>query len=146
MTLDEINKTYGYDKDATWKRALLPADPHAPKGELPAFSCTHDLELRLDTGATCRFGAFPCIVYHNGQFYGIFAWQQKKQLSDHRSAVVMYESVPVKNIPSPNGNDEFTIHAGTKVNITDDTMADWKQIALPDGRVGWVSPSAIEKI
>lgn len=76
---DEINKTYGYDKDATWKRALLPADPYAPKGELPAFSCAHDLELRLDTGATCRFGAFPCIVYHNGQFYGVFAWQQKKQ-------------------------------------------------------------------
>ena len=81
-----------------------------------------------------------CLLGH------LFAWQQKKQLSDHRSAVVMYESVPVKNIPSPNGNDEFTIHSGTKVNITDDTMADWKQIALPDGRVGWVSPSAIEKI
>lgn len=76
---DEINKTYGYDKDATWKRAMLPADPYAPNGELPAFSCTHDLKLRMDTGATCRFGAFPCLVYHNGEFYGIFAWQQKKQ-------------------------------------------------------------------
>ena len=76
---EEINKTYGFDKDATWKKAMLPADSHAPEGELPAFSCTHELKLRLDTGATCRFEAFPCIVYHNGKFYGIFAFQQKKQ-------------------------------------------------------------------
>lgn len=76
---EEINKTYPIDKDATWKRALLPADAYAPTGELPAFSCTHDFNLRMDTGATCRFDGFPCLVYHNGEFYGIFAFQQKKQ-------------------------------------------------------------------
>ena len=76
---EEICKTYPMDRDATWKRAMLPADAHAPLGELPAFSCTHDMDLRLDSGATCRFDAFPCLVYHNGKFYGIFAFQQKKQ-------------------------------------------------------------------
>ena len=76
----------------------------------------------------------------------LFAWQQKALLTGHNSAIVMEESVPVKNIPSDNGNDEFTIHAGTKVGILDDTMSDWKQILLPDGRQGWVKLESIEKI
>ena len=76
----------------------------------------------------------------------LFAWQQQKTLVGHDSAIVMDESVAVKNIPSENGSDEFTIHAGTKVVITDDTMSDWKQILLPDGREGWVRVVAMEKI
>ena len=76
----------------------------------------------------------------------LFAWQQKRQLSGRDSAIVMQESVAVKNIPSENGTDEFTIHAGTKLIITDDTMSDWKQILLPDGREGWVRIHSIEVI
>ena len=76
----------------------------------------------------------------------LFAWQQQKLLVGHDSAIVMEESVVVKNIPSENGSDEFTIHAGTKVIITDDTMSDWKQILLPDGREGWVRVGGMEKI
>ena len=76
----------------------------------------------------------------------LFAWQQKRQLSGRDSAIVMQESVVVKNIPSENGTDEFTIHAGTKLIITDDTMSDWKQILLPDGREGWVRIHSIEVI
>lgn len=76
----------------------------------------------------------------------LFALQQRKSLASRQAAVVMSESVSVKNIPSDNGTDEFTIHAGTKVNITDDTMADWTHIVLPDGREGWVIPTVIEKI
>jgi len=52
----------------------------------------------------------------------------------------------VKNIPSENGSDEFTLHAGTKVTITDDTMADWTQVLLPDGREGWLPPHVLETI
>ena len=96
--------------------------------------------------------------YRRGSFFGalallalfllgnLFAWQQRETLTSHQAAIVMSENVPVKNIPSANGTDEFTIHAGTKVNIKDDTMADWTQISLPDGREGWVAPSGIEKI
>ena len=38
-----------------------------------------DLTLQLDTGALCHPDGFPCIVYLNGQFYGVFSWQIKKQ-------------------------------------------------------------------
>ena len=76
----------------------------------------------------------------------LFAFQQKQSLTSHVAAIVLKDSLPVKNIPSDNGTDEFTIHAGTKVTITDDTMSDWKHILLPDGRDGWVQKESIEII
>jgi hypothetical protein len=76
----------------------------------------------------------------------LFAFQQKRMLHSHDAAIVMQPVVAVKNIPSDDGTDEFTLHAGTKVNITDDTMTDWKQIHLPDGREGWVKTAVIENI
>ena len=76
----------------------------------------------------------------------LFAWHQERMLHSHDAAIVMQASTMVKNIPSADGTDEFTLHAGTKVNITDDTMKDWKQIHLSDGREGWISASAIEMI
>ena len=33
---------------------------------------------KIDSKARCYPGGFPCIVYLNGDFYGIFAWQLKK--------------------------------------------------------------------
>ena len=76
----------------------------------------------------------------------LFAWQQQRALQRHNEAIVMVQSLPVKNTPAASGSDEFTLHAGTKVTITDDTMNDWKQIILPDGREGWVEAKNVEKI
>ena len=76
----------------------------------------------------------------------LFAWQQQRALQRHDEAIVMVQQLPVKSTPAAGGSDEFTIHAGTKVTITDDTMEDWKQILLPDGREGWVQAKDIEKI
>ena len=76
----------------------------------------------------------------------LFACQQQQSLSSHSAAIVITDVLPVKNIPSDDGSDEFTIHAGTKATITDNTMTDWKQLRLPDGRHGWVVASAIEMI
>ena len=76
----------------------------------------------------------------------LFAWQQQRALQRHDEAIVMVQSLSVKSTPAAGGSDEFTIHAGTKVTITDDTMHDWKQILLPDGREGWIEASFIEAI
>ena len=76
----------------------------------------------------------------------LFAWQQQRALQRHDEAIVMVPKLPVKSTPAASGSDEFTIHAGTKVTITDDTMKEWKQIILPDGREGWVKADEIEKI
>ncbi len=76
----------------------------------------------------------------------LFAWQQQRALQSHDDAIVMVATLPVKNTPAAGGSAEFTLHAGTKVTITDNTMDDWKQIALPDGREGWVAAKDIEVI
>lgn len=42
-----------------------------------------DLTLQIDTGALCHPDGFPCVVYLNGEFYGIFSWQIKKQRKNY---------------------------------------------------------------
>lgn len=37
-----------------------------------------DIEQNLEFSARCYPDGFPCIVYLNGEFYGIFSWQLKK--------------------------------------------------------------------
>jgi tetratricopeptide (TPR) repeat protein len=76
----------------------------------------------------------------------LFAWQQRKALNSHTDAIVMQSAVSVRNIPADNGSEEFTIHAGTKVSVTDDTINEWRQVKLPDGRQGWVKVTDIEAI
>ena len=52
----------------------------------------------------------------------------------------------VKSTPSKNGTDLFILHEGTKVNITDGTMRDWKKIRVADGKEGWIETREIEVI
>lgn len=79
-------------------------------------------------------------------FSNIFAYQQKKQLENRKAAIVTAPSVTVKKTPAPTGSDEFVIHEGTKVDITDKGLQEWRGIRLADGREGWVRTTQIEEI
>lgn len=76
----------------------------------------------------------------------VFAYQQKQALLNRRGAIVIATSVKVKKSPTQNGDDSFVIHEGTKVEITDRSMKDWRGIQLTDGREGWLLASQIEEI
>ena len=76
----------------------------------------------------------------------IFAWQQRRELMYRRGAIIMEGAVPVKSTPASDGTDLFILHEGTKVNITDDTMKEWKEIRVPDGKEGWVESKQLERI
>ena len=76
----------------------------------------------------------------------LFAWEQKQSLNHRDGAIVIKSAVPVKSTPAANGTDLFILHEGTKVTVTDDTMQDWKEIRMPDGKVGWVETKQIEII
>lgn len=78
--------------------------------------------------------------------FHIFAYQQQQKLLVRTHAIVMSSSLTVKSTPSTSGTDLFVLHEGTKVEITDDTMKDWKEIRLADGKVGWVPVKTIERI
>ena len=90
------------------------------------------------------FGAAAMLVLF---FIGnLFAWQQKREFVNRRGAIIMQGAVPVKSTPAKDGTDLFILHEGTKVNITDGSMREWKEIRVPDGKQGWVETSQIEVI
>ena len=76
----------------------------------------------------------------------IFAWQQKQILERHDGAIIMDAAVPVKSTPSQSGTDLFILHEGTKVKVLDNSIGDWCEVAVPDGKQGWVETSQIEII
>ena len=76
----------------------------------------------------------------------LFGWQQQRGLVHRSGAIIIKSAVNVKSTPSKNGTDLFILHEGTKVNITDDSMKDWKEIRVADGKEGWLETSEIEMI
>lgn len=76
----------------------------------------------------------------------VFAAQQKNELTDRNAAIVLSPSVTVRSTPSESGTSLFILHEGRKVEIKDNTMREWKEILLEDGKVGWVPASAVEVI
>ncbi|WP_303013414.1 tetratricopeptide repeat protein [uncultured Bacteroides sp.] len=76
----------------------------------------------------------------------LFASQQKENLVNRDEAIVMNPSVTVRSTPSESGTSLFILHEGRKVGIKDNSMKEWKEIRLEDGKVGWVPASAIEVI
>ena len=76
----------------------------------------------------------------------IAAFQQKHQIEVRDTAIVTSSAVNVKSTPAENGTDLFVIHEGTKANIIDDTMKEWKEVVLDDGKRGWIKTSDMERI
>ena len=64
-----------------WKKALL-GNINITSGSYNA-EIINDLSLQKDTGAKCIPDAFPCIVYLNGEFYGVFNWALKKHRDNY---------------------------------------------------------------
>ncbi len=79
-------------------------------------------------------------------FSNFFAYQQKQILEHRSSAIVITPTVTVKKTPSLGSNNEFVIHEGTKVDITDKGLNGWRGIRLSDGREGWLKTTDIEEI
>lgn len=76
----------------------------------------------------------------------LLAWQQKNELQNRRGAIVIGAAANVKSTPAANGTDLFILHEGTKVNIIDATMKQWKRVRVADGKEGWIEAKEIETI
>lgn len=76
----------------------------------------------------------------------VFAYEQEEKLTNRNGAIIISSSVNVKSTPAKNGTDLFVLHEGTKVIVTDNSMTDWKEIVLADGKEGWVETKQIEMI
>jgi len=90
------------------------------------------------------FGAFGLIILF--VCANIFAYAQKQGFIHRSGAIIMAPAATVKSTPAKQGTDLFILHEGTKVEITDGAMKQWKRIRVADGKEGWVETSQIEVI
>ena len=90
------------------------------------------------------FGALVMVVVV--VLANVFAWTQHEEMVVRSGAVVMDNSVVVKSTPNESGTDLFVLHEGTRVEIIDNSMKEWKEIRLADGKVGWMPAKAMEVI
>ena len=79
---DRMAKSFGIESDYLWKRALLDMSLNT---SVKAYGTEpSDNEVFEDTGAKCFPDGFPVIVYQNGEFWGVFAWQIKKHRDNYK--------------------------------------------------------------
>ena len=90
------------------------------------------------------FGAFGLLLVFI--VANIFAHAQKQSYITRSGAIIMAPAATVKSTPAKQGTDLFILHEGTKVEITDGAMKQWKRIRVSDGKEGWVETSQIEII
>tara|TARA_B110000003_G_scaffold172618_1_gene172193 strand:- start:34931 stop:35689 length:759 start_codon:yes stop_codon:yes gene_type:complete len=60
-------------------------------------------------------------------------------------AIIFAEQTDIKNAPTLNSEEIFTLHEGTKVEVLD-TVDNWKKIRIADGKIGWISSQEIKII
>lgn len=88
-------------------------------------------------------GAFTVLLF---LLSSIFAYQQHLSLTNRKGAIIISSAVQIKSTPAKNGTDLFILHEGTKVEIVDGTMNNWKKVVVADGKEGWLETSNIEII
>lgn len=90
------------------------------------------------------FGAMLCLILCI--LCNLLAYSQRIYYTTHSAGIIMEPAVTVKSTPEDSGTDLFVIHEGTRVEIEDDTMHDWAEVSIADGKVGWVRKKVYEKI
>ena len=75
-----------------------------------------------------------------------FSLRLRAEYSARSSAIVVTPVTVVRSAPDNNsGTDLFVLHEGTKVKILD-SVGSWTNVALSDGRQGWILDKEIEII
>ena len=69
----------------------------------------------------------------------------RHSIEEKKSAIVFASISYVKSSPDENGKDAFYIHAGTKVEVKE-SLGEWMNIRLADGKTGWMKKDEAEQI
>lgn len=106
------------------------------------------LVFRLGASRGLRRTGFYCSIVAlilSASSFGMARWQRNSYLRAD-GAIVMKPVASVKSSPSRDSSkDLFVLHEGTKVTVLD-TVGEWKNISLSDGRQGWIEESDMEMI
>lgn len=107
---------------------------------LAIYIYAHPMWLRK-TGFTLAVTLLLATILGN-----VLAWSQNSRLKNRDGAIVMTPSAVVKSTPSQSGSDLFVLHEGTYVTIRDNSLNEWCEISLSDGKQGWIEKRQIEVI
>lgn len=108
--VDEVDKTRPFYVNKPWKKAYI-KDIYRDNDSIGSPNATEHLDnlsLQIDNGARCVPDGFPCIVYLNGDFYGVYAFCLKK----HRDNYHMDKSV-ASNIHLDGDLNKSTLFGGS---------------------------------
>lgn len=76
----------------------------------------------------------------------ICAYSQYSRLTANDGAIIVTDVCLVKKTPEKKAVDETTIHEGTHLRITDESIKGWYEVVLDDGTEGWIEDSNVERI
>lgn len=74
-----------------------------------------------------------------------FAFSQKNKRINRNTGIVMAASASIMTSPDANSKELFRLHEGTKVKVKK-SDANWVEIEIANGSVGWTSKENIETI
>lgn len=90
------------------------------------------------------YGALACLAI--SVVANLSALSQYMTVIHRDYAIVMTPAVTVKSSPSGSSTDLFVIHEGSKVEVLDSSMKEWREVKLEEGKVGWVRVTDLEVI
>lgn len=73
------------------------------------------------------------------------SYNQYNKAQNKKYGIIFVPKVDVKNAPTINSDEVFTLHEGTKIRILD-AVDNWKKIILADGKIGWVSSENLKEL
>jgi hypothetical protein len=106
-----------------------------------AFGCW--LWARQKSGAVPVLGLIVALLVAlvSGAGFGAHVWVARTV----RDAVVVSETVKVKEAPTDNAKSGFEVHAGLKVRITEES-GKFQKVRLANGLDGWVEKEAVAEL
>ena len=119
---NQIENTRDFISNRGWKRALLPSED-AIGYNTTGMKDVEDINLLLDNGARCYPDGFPCLVYLNGDFYGVFSWALKKHRDNYMQSKSKAEHIQldgtIYDLFKYNGAIDWDVISGKKADSSE---------------------------
>ena len=75
----------------------------------------------------------------------VFTVKEFNETSSKIEAIIFAQQIAIKNAPTNNSEDVFTLHEGTKVLILD-SVDNWNKIKIADGKTGWINSDKLKRL
>ena len=132
---NDIVKTRGLEKDYVWKRALLNTDAITPTN--PIVDGKKEVLLYTESGARCFPDGFPCMVFQNGDFWGLYSFQLKKHRSNYclnkKTAEHIHLDGNISETSLFNANGDSSLIQWKNINKVGFEIRNPKSLYLMDG-------------